>query len=228
MFINGLPVSSLFCYTALLCLPHCLHAHILALSVLLPFMLCAPCPFNAPFLFCAFQLLHSASFYTPESCSTTTPHLFFVLHTYSLCAPCACYLTMLLHALSISSALPHHHANSSASLAVKRMRPSSLGVISRFLHLSSSRDSSSSLLQSSSTSLLQLQASTLFHLSIASMTSLHPTGRFLETLQLLWQSHSSLFESSGRNHQWFLAVTERTMKWSLAMLAPSTYVTTGW
>jgi hypothetical protein len=109
----------------------------------------------------------------------------FVLHTYSLCAPCACYLTMLLHALSISSALPHHHANSSASLAVKCMRPSSLGVISRFLHLSNSRDSSSSLLQSSSTSMLQLQASTLFHLSISSMTSLHPTGRFLETLQLL-------------------------------------------
>jgi hypothetical protein len=133
---------------------------------------------------------------------------------------------MLLHALSMSSALPDHHCNSSASLAVKPMHPSSLGVMPRFLHLSSSRDSSSSLLQSSSTSLLQLQASTLFHLSIASMTSLHSTGRFLETLQLLWQSHRSLFESSGRNHQWFLAVTVRTLKWSLAMLAPSTYMTT--
>jgi hypothetical protein len=27
MFINGLPVSSLFFYTALLCMPHCLPAH---------------------------------------------------------------------------------------------------------------------------------------------------------------------------------------------------------
>jgi hypothetical protein len=70
-FFNGLPVSSLFYYTALICLPHYLHAHILVLSVLIPFMLCAPCPFNAPFLFCAFQLLHSASFSTPKSFSTT-------------------------------------------------------------------------------------------------------------------------------------------------------------
>jgi hypothetical protein len=92
--------------------------------------------------------------------------------------------------------------------------------------LSSSRDSSSSLLHLSSTSLLQLQASMLFHSSIASMTSLHPTSRFLETLQILWQSHSNLFESSGRDHQWFLEVTKRTMKWSLDMLAPSTYMTT--
>jgi hypothetical protein len=101
-----------------------------------------------------------------------------------------------------------------------------LGVMMRFLRFSSSRDSSSSLLQSSSTSLLQLQASTLFHLSITFMTSLHSTGRFLETLQLLWHLHRSIFESPGKNHQWFLAVTVRTLKWSLAMLAPSTYVTT--
>jgi hypothetical protein len=190
-------------------------------------MLCAPCPFNAPFLFSVFQLLHTPPSTLLNPLNNNNTHLFFVQHTYSLCAPCACYLAMLLHALPMSSALPDHHCNSSASLAVKPMRPSSLGVMPRFLHLSSSRDSSSSLLQSSSTSLLQLQASTLFHLSIASMTSLHSTGRFLETLQLLWHLHRSIFESSGRNHQWFLAVTVRTLKWSLAMLAPSTYVTTG-
>jgi hypothetical protein len=50
--------------------------------------------------------------------------------------------TMLLHALPMSSALPDHHCNSSASLAVKPMRPSSLGVMPRFLSLSNSRDSS--------------------------------------------------------------------------------------
>jgi hypothetical protein len=121
---------------------------------------------------------------------------------------------------------PDHPCISSACLSIRSMCPSSLGVMPRFLHLSSSRDSSSTLLQSSSTSLLQLQASMLFHLSITSMTSLHSTGRFLETLQLLCHLHRSIFESFGRNHQWFLAVTVRTLKWSLAMLAPSTYVTT--
>jgi hypothetical protein len=94
----------------------------LVLSVLLPFMLSAPCPFNAPFPFCTFLLLRSASFFTPQSHPTTTTtatHLFFVLHTYSLCAPSACSLAMLLHALSMSSALPGHHHYSSASLAIR-------------------------------------------------------------------------------------------------------------
>ena len=36
---------------------------------------------------------------------------------------------------------------------------------------------------------------------------LHPSWRFLETLHLLCQSSRSVFESSGRNHQWFLEVT---------------------
>ena len=36
---------------------------------------------------------------------------------------------------------------------------------------------------------------------------LHPSWRFPETLHLLCQSSRSVFESSGRNHQWFLAVT---------------------
>jgi hypothetical protein len=90
-----------------------------------------------------------------------------------------------LHVLLVSSPLPHHHRNSSSFLVVMPMRSSSLGVMLRFLSLSSSRDSLSSLSQSSSSSLLQLQASTLFHLSIASMNSLHSTGKFLENLQLL-------------------------------------------
>jgi hypothetical protein len=96
--------------------------------------------------------------------------------------------TMLLHALPMSSALPDHHRNSSTSLAVKPMRPSSLGVMSRFLSLSSSRDSSSSLSQSSSFPLLQFQAPTVLHMSIASTNSLHATRRCLKTLHLLWRS----------------------------------------
>jgi hypothetical protein len=62
------------------CLTVFLHT-CLALSFLFPFMLCAPCPFNAPFFFCVFQLLHTASFYMPKSLSTTTliSSLFFIL-----------------------------------------------------------------------------------------------------------------------------------------------------
>jgi hypothetical protein len=96
--------------------------------------------------------------------------------------------TMILHALPMSSALPDHHCNSSDSLAVKPMCPSSLGVMPRFLSLSSSQDSSSSLSQLSSFPLLQFQAPTVLHLSIASMNSLHATGKCLETLHLLWRS----------------------------------------
>jgi hypothetical protein len=58
-------------------------------------MLCGPCPFNAPFLFFAFQLLHSASFYTPESFSTTPiSSLFCILivsvHLVHAISPCFC------------------------------------------------------------------------------------------------------------------------------------------
>jgi hypothetical protein len=96
--------------------------------------------------------------------------------------------TMLLHALPMLSALPNHNCNSSASLAIKPLHPSSLCVMSRLLSLSSSQDSSFSLSQSSSFPLLQFQAPTVLHLSISSMNSLHATGRCLETLHLLWQS----------------------------------------
>jgi hypothetical protein len=87
--------------------------------------------FSSCFRCCTLLLLHSLI-----TLNNRNPHLFFVLHTYSLCAPCACYLAMLLHALSMSSALLDHHRNSSASLPVKPMHPSSLGVMLRFLSLS--------------------------------------------------------------------------------------------
>jgi hypothetical protein len=154
-------------------------------------MLSAPCPFNAPFLLCAFCLLHSASFYAHKSLSTVTPisSLFcvFILSVHLLCPPCTVplhglqraivmffglfiatsffallhslkhqYTLFVLHVLLVSSPLPHHHGNSSAFLVVMPMCSSSLGVMLRFLSLSSSRDSLSSLSQSSSSSLLQL------------------------------------------------------------------------
>jgi cobalamin synthase len=105
----------------------------LALSVLLLFMLCAPCPFTAQFLFCAIQLLHSPPSshmnhlhqQQPQQTPTaTTTLLFFVPCIYSFCASCACnihhssacsYHANILHLLS---ALSDHHHNSSASLAI--------------------------------------------------------------------------------------------------------------
>jgi hypothetical protein len=63
------------CSVTLLC-PVCISVFCtpLTLSVLLPFMLYVPYPFNAPFLDCAFLLLRSASLHTPElSYTTTTP-----------------------------------------------------------------------------------------------------------------------------------------------------------
>jgi hypothetical protein len=68
---------------------------LLALSILLPFMLTASCPFNAPFPFYTFLLLRSASFFTPQSHSTAY-HFFFVQHSYTLCASCACNLLLAL------------------------------------------------------------------------------------------------------------------------------------
>jgi hypothetical protein len=85
------------------------------------------------------------------------PYLFcvfiFSLCTYSfLHVPCPISLHIL---IPISHLLcPDHHRNSSSSLAVLPMHSSSLGVMLRFLSLSSSRDSLSSLSQSSSFPLL--------------------------------------------------------------------------
>ena len=89
----------------------------LVLSILLPFMICAPCLFNAPFLFYVFQLLHTTSFYTPKSLSTATliSSLFFILIVYVLLvhAICALPLHALHHAIVLHTdifiATPHCH-----------------------------------------------------------------------------------------------------------------------
>jgi hypothetical protein len=115
---------------------------LLVFFVLLPFMLSAPCPFDAPFPFCAFLLLRFASCFTPHSHPTATTSIssfLCILIVYVLLMHAIC--TKLL----MSSTLPDHHCSSSAFLAVQPMRPTSLGVMLRFLNLSSSRDSSSSL-----------------------------------------------------------------------------------
>ena len=124
-------------YINVLCTP-------LALSVLLHFILYAPYPFNATFLYCSFLLLRSASLHTPEfSCTATTTITPFFQHSYSLCCLCACNIhnvsTCSLHAkfLHISSDLPHHHRDSSTSSTIFPMRSTSLGVLSRFLSFSS-------------------------------------------------------------------------------------------
>jgi hypothetical protein len=130
-------------YVTLLC-PVCIvFCMPLSLSVLLPFILSAPYPFNATFLYCAFLLLRSSSLLTLESSYTATPSLFFLLHSYSRCCLCACNLrnasaclvrAKLLHNLS---PLSDHHRDSSASLVIFN-RSTSLYVVLRFLSLSSS------------------------------------------------------------------------------------------
>jgi hypothetical protein len=138
MFINGLPASSLFCYTTLLYLHQYLHAH-------MPCAFCSStfyslCTMSIPCTIplCVFHLLHTASFYTPKSLSIAAliSSLFCILIVFVHLVHAIS--AMLLHALPMSSALPNHHYNSSSSLVVKPMHPSSLGVMSRFLSLSSS------------------------------------------------------------------------------------------
>jgi hypothetical protein len=133
MFNNGLPDSSLFCCILLLCLPHCLPAH----------MTCAVCS-STIYTLCTMSLqcnLPLLCISTPALCLlahtsiTSTqqpqqlqqqqqPHLFSVPCTYSFCAPCACNVrntsaySHRADILHLSSALPDHHGNSSASLAV--------------------------------------------------------------------------------------------------------------
>ena len=118
----------------------------LALSVLLPFMLYAPYPFNAPFLDFAFLLLRSASLYTPQFSyiETTTPisSLFHIIIVHVLLMHAIFSMPLHAHAptnrLHISSSLPHHHHDSSTSSTVFPIRSTSLGVLSRFLSFSGS------------------------------------------------------------------------------------------
>jgi hypothetical protein len=119
MFNNNLPVSSLFCKISLLvCLTVFLHAYI-ALSILLPFVLCTPFPFNAPFLFWPYQLLHFASFFLHASPTNSNNNLItslcrvLIASVHLVHAIC----TMLLHLFTVS-ALSDHHYDFSASLAV--------------------------------------------------------------------------------------------------------------
>jgi hypothetical protein len=63
---------------------------------------------------------------------------------YSLCILCILCMQWFCM-VCMSSALPVHHGNSSASLFVQHIYPSSLGVILKFLRIINSPDSSSSI-----------------------------------------------------------------------------------
>jgi hypothetical protein len=99
----SLAYQTYHCY-ATLCCSICISVFctLLVLSVLLPFVLSAPCPFNAPFPFCTFILLCSASFFPPQSHSTTTTQissLFCILIVFVLLVHAIC--TKLPHALPL-------------------------------------------------------------------------------------------------------------------------------
>jgi hypothetical protein len=170
-FFNGLPVSSLFCYTALLCLHQCLLHTPCTFCSFSFYALCAmSLQCTIPLLYISAAalclLLHTSITLNNNPISSlfsilivsvhlvhaictlllhlSPPHLlhigvFFPLHSSTLShLLCATLSLSVLHLLLIVSALPDHHGNSSASLAVSPTHPSSLGVISRFLSFSGS------------------------------------------------------------------------------------------
>jgi hypothetical protein len=134
MFNNGLPDSSLFCCISLLCLPHCLSAHITCAVCSSTFYALCTMSIHCTAPLLCYSAAALSSFFTHESPSPTTttpnsysnnnPISFLYLCIYSFCASCACnifhsyacsYCANLLH---FSSALRDHHRNSSAPLAV--------------------------------------------------------------------------------------------------------------
>jgi hypothetical protein len=137
MFNNNLPISSLFCKISLLCLPHCLPAHIH--FPLYSSAFCALCILPIQCTFFILSLSATALHLLLHTCitRTTTTPLSFVFILIPLCI--LCLISMLWFSiLCMSSALPHHHGNSSTSLFVKLICPSSLCVMIKFLHITGS------------------------------------------------------------------------------------------
>jgi hypothetical protein len=176
VFNNSLPVSSLFCKISLLSLPHCLPT-----CIHWPFCsptFCSLCaiPFSMNLLFsvhlcCCTPLISLLKHYftlattTNHSQQQQQPFLFSVPCTYSLCAPCACNVRNPLHV--------EFSACSSWKLFSFSICSAHVSIITgchaeNFLCITSSPDSSFSL--------LQLHAPTHIQLSIASMNSLCSTG----------------------------------------------------
>jgi len=202
------------CSVTLLC-PVCISVFYtpLALFVLLPFMLYVPYHFNAPFLDCAFLLLCSASLYTPEFSYTATTlisSLFSILIVY----------VVFVHVIFAMPLHAHSTQNSSTTwvlyliiivtlqlLWLFSTRSASLYVILRFLSLSGNLR----------LFVFSVTVKLTFFVLVTGLNShptinrlhehIHPSWIFPKTLHLLCQSPQSVFESSGRNHQWFLEVT---------------------
>jgi hypothetical protein len=139
MFNNNLPVSSLFCKISLLCLPHCLPARIHCTFCSSAF--CALCTIPIQCTFCLLSISAAALHLLLHTCIThqqqQPPSLLFSTFLYSLCILCILCMQWFC-ILCMSSALPLHHGNSSASLFVKPICPSSLGVMIKFLHITGS------------------------------------------------------------------------------------------
>jgi hypothetical protein len=89
-FFNGLPISSLFCYTALLCLHQCLLHSPCAFYSFSFYALCAMSLQCTIPLLCISTTALCLLLHTSITLNRNHPDLFFVLHSYSLCAPCAC------------------------------------------------------------------------------------------------------------------------------------------
>jgi hypothetical protein len=151
----ALCAMSIPCTIPLLCISaaaHCLLLHAWIplnnnphlFSIMCIYTICAP----------SSSSMHSASTCS-SMCHGSFPQVVHCHSTFSLLRSLKHQHTLyVLHVHLVLSPLSNHHGNSSAFLAVMPMRSSSLGVMLRFLSLSSSQDSLSSLSYSSSSSLL--------------------------------------------------------------------------
>jgi hypothetical protein len=72
MFNNGLPDSSLFCYISLLCLPHCLSAHITCAICSSAFYALCTMSIHCTVPLLCYSAAALSSFFTHESPSPTT------------------------------------------------------------------------------------------------------------------------------------------------------------
>jgi hypothetical protein len=116
------------------CLNHSQQQHPSLLCSLYLYYLCTFFILHAQCLYILFKVpwFYSLGCSLPlHFCSTSLTQA----STHSLCSACSPHV----------ESLPDNHGNSSSFLVVMRMHSSSLSVMLRFLSLSSSRDSSSSL-----------------------------------------------------------------------------------
>jgi hypothetical protein len=212
MFNNSLPVSSLFCKISLLCLPHCLPACIPC--TFCSSIFCTLCAIPLQCTFCLLCISAAALHLLLYTCIThNNNNLISSLYRVLIAS------VHLVHAMCTMPLPAHTALISSTSRVLCLIIMVTLQLLWRFSHAFSITGCHAEIPQPLWQLRLFVFSGIVELILSASVTDFnaHPlvnpsknqssfTGRSLETLQLLWRSHRGLFESSGRDHQWFLAV----------------------